>query len=500
MKKNSIFFLILSIIFVMPSVFALFNPGFFLTDDGTWMVIRFSSFYEELINGQFPIRFLSRLNDGLGYPVANFLYPLFMYIGSPIHFLGFSFVDTIKIILGGSLIAGTVFSFLWLRRIFGNLESLVGSVVYSIFPYHLWDVYKRGSVGEVLALSIVPFILWQVERKNLFFVALGLVLLVLAHNSLALIFLPIIIGYMIIKKTSLRDQVFTVILSLGISAFFWLPAIYDLQYTIFSKVEVSNYREYFINFSNINLLGPIFFLVLFSGIFAFIKKKTKLFTYFFVLTILLFIATLPVSDFLWRSPLSSFIQFPFRLISVIILGIAFIAAYQISLIKNNLKLLLSFIFVVISFLSAQGFMHPNIIQNYPDSFYSTNQATTTVKNEYMPIWLNNSQDSQKIEILKGKGEIKNLSSRGSKINFDISLNERSLVQIKTAYFPGWKVYADGKDAKILYEENGLLRFNLDKGDYNIKAKFEETPLRMSANFLSLISIFTGLVVWRRKIL
>lgn len=499
MKRHTLF-VVLIILLSLPAVFSLLHPGFFLTDDGNWMIIRFSSFYEELINGQFPVRFLTRLNQGLGYPVADFLYPLFMYIGSPIHFLGFSFVDTVKIIFGGSIIAGVLFSFFWLKKIFGNIESLVGSVVYTIFPYHLWDVYKRGSVGEVLALSIVPFILWQIERKNLFLTSVGLALLIVSHNTLALLFLPVIIGYMIIKKINFRYQVLSILLGLGLSAFFWIPAVYDLQHTVFNKTEVSNYKEYFINYSSINLLGPIFFLAIFSGIFTFFKKKTKLFTYLFAFTILVFLTTIPLSDFLWKGLLSNFVQFPFRLISVIILGVAFISSYQISMVQNKIKLIYSFVFIIVSFYSAQNFFYPSTFQNYPDSFYSTNQATTTVKNEYMPKWLKSPISySGKVEIIEGKGEIKNFSSRGSRIDFDISTGRKSLIQINTAYFPGWVVNVNGKDAKVLYEENGLLRFDLDKGDYNIQARFIETPIRIFADFLSLVSICAVFLVWRKKI-
>src|SRR3989338_2742945 len=177
MRKNLkivLFPAIAVVLLILPGILGLMNPGFFLTDDGNWMVIRFSAFYEALKNGQFPVRFLFRLNNGYGYPVADFLYPLFMYIGIPIHILGFNFVNTIKIILGLSLIFSSFFCFLWLKKKFDNFSSLVGSTLYLYFPYHLWDVYKRGSVGEVLALAIVPFIFWQIERNSFFWGAISI--------------------------------------------------------------------------------------------------------------------------------------------------------------------------------------------------------------------------------------------------------------------------------------------------------------------------------------
>src|SRR3989304_8256280 len=98
LKKNS--FLLLALVITIPAVIGLIHQGFPLTDDGNWMVIRFSAFYEVLRSGEFPVRFLTRLNNGFGYPVSNFLYPLFMYLGAPVHALGISFVDTIKLIFG----------------------------------------------------------------------------------------------------------------------------------------------------------------------------------------------------------------------------------------------------------------------------------------------------------------------------------------------------------------------------------------------------------------
>ncbi len=112
MKKFSLLILIAVIVLVC---IPLFRPGFFVSDDGGWMVIRLSAFYQSLREGQFPVRFLGRLNHGYGYPVANFLYPGYMYIGSVIHFLGFSFVNTVKIILAGSVVVGTVLTYAGLK-------------------------------------------------------------------------------------------------------------------------------------------------------------------------------------------------------------------------------------------------------------------------------------------------------------------------------------------------------------------------------------------------
>src|SRR3989344_3764284 len=256
----------LLLILLIPSVWFLYMNGFIATDDGNWMVIRFSAFYQALSDGQFPVRFLTRLNYGYGYPVPNFLYPGFMYIGVPIQILGFKFYETIKIIIALSLIASGIFAYLWLKKVSDEISALIGSILYTYSPYHLFDAYKRGSVGELLSLSILPFILWQIERNSIFWISVGVGGLILSHNTLGFLFLAFIMLYMSVKvyyekkrKKIMEGYIYSIALGLGLSAFFWLPAVFELSYTVFSRTKISNFSEYF---ADLNLIGvPIVFVI-----------------------------------------------------------------------------------------------------------------------------------------------------------------------------------------------------------------------------------------------
>jgi len=506
-KRNNLFFLLLCIGLTAPSLIGLFHQGFFATDDGNWMVIRFSAFYEALRNGQFPVRFLFRLNNGFGYPVADFLYPLFMYIGVPIHILGFNFVNTIKIILGLSLIFSSIFTFLWLRKLFDNISSLTGAFLYTYFPYHLWDVYKRGSVGEVLALSVLPFIFWQAEKKNFLFTGLGIALLITAHNSLAFIFLPFIFLYLLIINKNVKNLLKTFILGFGLSAFFWIPALYDKQFTVFDKTGVSDFSNYFISINNLDILGLIFFAVLAFSVVLFTRNKDKLLGFFLISTLLLTVLVFPLSSSIWKYlPFVGFIQFPFRLISFIILGLSFLLSYQLNLFKGKLKIILIVFYFILIIISAKSFILPKDYQNYPDSFYSTNQDSTTVKNEYMPKWVKVipvTMPSEKITVIKGQAKVQDLITNGNKATFSINVLSEAQIQFNSVYFPGWIVKVDGKEIPISYiNDNGLIRFLIIPGNHNVKISFTETPLRMVADLISLISLiafFIFVIKDRRKL-
>src|SRR3989339_992755 len=124
----------LIIVLVIIVLYPLLKSGFIVTDDGDWMIIRLSAFYQSLREGQFPVRFLGRLNNSYGYPVANFMYPGFLYIGSFLHAMGLSFIDSVKAIFAGSLAGAAFFLYGWLRKYFRPFSSTAGAIGFIFLP------------------------------------------------------------------------------------------------------------------------------------------------------------------------------------------------------------------------------------------------------------------------------------------------------------------------------------------------------------------------------
>src|SRR5476651_2230152 len=141
MKKKDLLIILLLLVLSIPAILPLFHHGFFQTDDGEWMIIRLSAFYQALHAGQFPVRFLQRLNFGYGYPVAEFLYPGSFYLGTFLHIIRFGFVNSIKGVIGLSFFGSVIFTYFWLKKMFSNFASLIGAVFALYLPYHLYDVY-----------------------------------------------------------------------------------------------------------------------------------------------------------------------------------------------------------------------------------------------------------------------------------------------------------------------------------------------------------------------
>lgn len=495
--KTKIILILLIIALSLPSIFSLFPSGFFQNDDGEWMIIRFSAFHQALRDGQFPVRFLSRLNYGYGYPVANFLYPGFMYLSEFPKILGFGFVNSIKIVLGLSMLGSAVFLYLWLSKFFDKISSLFGSLFYLYAPYHLYDLYKRGSVGEILALSILPFVLWQIERKSLFWSSMGIAFLILSHNTLALLFLPIVIFYIL-----LNSQLLT-LLGLGISAFFWIPAVVELRHTNFFQTQISDFRNYF---ADTDLIGISSFLVLILSFLLFYKVQplkrlnlpAKLFTFFLIIAILSILLSSSLSAPLWEILPVSFVQFPFRFLSLAIFCASFLLAYSLSVLPKRLKTITGFLILISTINFSQPFLTPSQFFDKGEGFYATNEGTTTVQDEYMPKWVKvkpTNHLQNKIEVLKGDIAINNLSHNSKKIMFDTSSATGGKLQVNTIYYPGWKAFINGNETVIDYSnKRGLTELSIPKGKNSVVVTFTETPLRLVSDIVSILSLLLLMIL------
>lgn len=502
--KYTLFFWIgIIILLSVPVVLPLFHNGFFVSDDGEWMIIRLSAFFQSLREGQFPVRWLGRLNNGYGYPVANFMYPGFLYLGSLIHLLGFGYISTIKIIFGLSLVSSAIFTLLWLRKRYSYFSAGVAALFYLYMPYHIFDTYTRGSIGEVLAMAIAPFILWQIERRSLVLSSLGIGFLILSHNTLSLFFLPLIAIYTVLSekddyKKGLLFALTTTGLGLGLSCFFWLPALGELSYTRFGTTQVTtDYQQYF---STLTLVGVSTMVIFLATVWLVIKQcivqgKKHSGSYILpaVLTLIGIVALVLSSQyagFLWIYLPISLVQFPFRLLSVVALSGAMCCAWLLDNGMDKKRYVLGGVIVLILFISAgRMLIHDIQYLSYTDDYYSTNMSTTTVADEYMPRDVQHVNNWDSRRVATDIRSIEYLVSKSHKLIFTTNEASRSSIVINTVYFPGWSVYSNTLQTPVVATPNtGLIGFEVPAGKQLVEVVFQRTPIRWVAEIISLVSI------------
>lgn len=479
----------------------LLKEGFFVSDDGEWMVIRLSAFFQSLREGQFPVRFLGRLNHSYGYPVANFLYPGFLYIGSLLHLAGFSFVGSVKIIFIGSVIGGAWFLFLWLRKFFSINSSFWGTLGFLFSPYLLFDIYKRGSVGEILATFAIFAILWSVEQGIQWAVPIVTALLIVSHNSLALIFFLFLVFYLFVRNK--YESFIPVLIGIGLSTFFWFPAILEQKFVLFNTLRIANSKEYFIDQSMLFLVGLVnaiaFILVLKD------KEKGMLRSLFLWMFFVSIVFATSLSLHIWNlSFMNKLFQFPYRFLSLGFIAGPWLIAQVLKKISKKYYWRCVWLFILLWIIPAYMMLSKIEFVSRPEGYYTTNEATTTVTNEYMPRWVKETprdRAHQRLVFYQGRGTIKDTIMSTQKIDALIFADEQSILQINSIYYPGWGIAIDDQFVAPDYQNvYGLMRIAVSPGKHSIKAEFRETIQRFLADAASVIFgfFYIAYIVWMVK--
>lgn len=522
-------------------VLPLFHEGLPITHDGQDHVARIANFYLSLSEGNIIPRWAANLNWGYGHPILMFLYPLPSYSASFFHFLGFSFVDSVKIIFGLSYILSGITMYLFVRNVFSEKAGILSAVLYMYAPYRFVDFYVRGAIGEHVAFIFAPLILYCVYKlaktsSPLFLLLGGLSItgLLLSHNALALMFLPIIVFYMLflvaVSKQRVRLFIFyslSLLIAFGLSSFFLIPAFFEGKYTL-RDIVTSNgeYKTGFVNFIQFVIpswsyggstflskqigLVQISAIVVASVIFfkAHKKKNIALYILFSVsLLISLFLMT-PYADFLWeRITILQKFQFPWRLLSVVVLASALLPAFAFTYKKKSTKAMFYLILMCTC----------SIIVYYPyyqareylikdQRFYSQIYKSTTDTGESSPIWsvrFMEKEAKKGAEIIEGSGNITRDKWKTTQREYTI-LSETESVRIRenTLYFPNWEVYVDGKKTNIEFQDRlnrGLITYRVPQGKHKISIQFNDTKLRTVANIITFLTvgvILLAIIVFR----
>lgn len=537
MKKFLILLILLSII----PLFDLLKPGLPITHDGQDHVARIANFYQNLSEGNLIPRWAPNLNWGYGHPILMFLYPLPSYAASLFHFLGFSLVDSLKIVFGFTFSLSGIFMYIWLREFLGDYPGFIGGLLYMFAPYRFVDLYVRGAIGEHVAFVFLPLILYflfRLSKEKVFhsFIliggALSLAGLFLSHNAVSIMFLPIAISYSIFllftngkRKQLVYKYLSVLMLGIGLSSFFLLPAFFEGKYTLRDIVTVKDYATRFSDVSkfisgvwNYGISGQFsvqvgivhwtFTILALPVVFFLYKKKNKLWILIsgaiFVFVGTIFLMT-PQSGFIWEklTILQKF-QFPWRFLSIVVFITSLFGAAVINQLKS-LRKLLTIIFIVLILLLNKDYWHAKAFLLKDESFFTGIYNGTTDTGESSPIWSVRFMEKRpKIhaEVITGSAKLNEGYRNSTKHEYKIKADSITRVKENTLYFPGWDVFVDGKKTKIEFQDpanRGLMTFFVSQGLHNIKIYFAETNLRLFSDIISFVSIgVLFILIWKNK--
>ncbi len=511
-------FIAIVLIFLVsfPTVKSLLQPGFFQTHDSDWHVVHVYWFDKAIKQGHFPVRWIDEINRDRGYPFFNFYYPLLYSLAEVPYFFGLGLVDSLKLVLILSFPLSGVAMYLWIKQLWGRWAGMVAAVLLMYAPYRFVGVYVAGRLGETLAFVWLPLVLWAISRKRWPLAALFWAGLILSHNVQALIFFPFVLAYTLIMQRG-KYIVVLVLLALGASAYFWLPAMVEKTWTLqgqhiaydfrnnFPAVKAYFYQPWGYGLNTAGQAGGVSLQVglaqwaaLLMGIFLW-RKQHRLPGLLLFWTGLTFFLMNRISLPLWEKlPLLPQIQIPSRLIGMMTVGAAGVGGWVVGQ-KKWLVLLL----IPLALYANRNYMRPGYFDRYDDNYYVNNlellYGTTDPFGENMPVWSQFTQDTFEDKIIPDPRSpvvprITNVVIMPREYSFEIETDGYAWVKIKSLYYPGWKLKVDEKRQLFQFEqaygqdEQAHLQVAVPSGKHKITVWWEETIFRKIANAISLFSL------------
>ncbi len=537
-RNYKAFSLGLVIIFLISYYFvkALAKYYFFASHDGDYQLIRTLLAVNIFKEGQFPLRWAGSLNNFCGAPIFNFLYPLFYYLTASIQLA--THWDFTLVVIRMYMVIFMLIPFgmyLWLyfetKRFW---PSLTGGLLYLLSSYNFVNLYVRGSV-ELLAYALLPLVLlttslsFKYSKNIAFFILASLIgaMFALSHNLVVFMFIPFLAFFIFIKARQTKNYRHALLLPLfwvGLSAFFWFPALLEAKYVKLGSQVAADYRYHFLSLKQLfyspwgffyeqahvlyeaptgmNLgIGPSHWLIIVAGL-AFLfypkQKNKKSILFLLGLTLITIFFMSHFSSPIWGliKPLHQ-IQYPWRLAGIVVFLTSLLSAYLVfSLPNKSLEIILSLIFISFAFYTNRNHHIPTPLMD--DSFYHNleyhpfRHATTTIADEVL------STDSPSIclydPLVQGKfiqgssGEFHETYGRGS---FSSSRETTQDLVLKLEYFPKiYKIRINDHDYPYESAKGRLLikSVQIQKGLNQLDWHIVSSPTEKFSNYLSLIAL------------
>lgn len=500
---------------------------------GMWSVqddmhtFRLSEYDLCLKSGQIPCRYSPNSAFGFGSPVFNFYPPTVYKLGTIFHLLGFSYIDSIKILYLIPLFFGPIFMYLFASIYFGTTGGLISAIIFATAPYQALNIFVRGAIAENFGLNLITVVFYFYAKKQTKLTILFLTILFLTHQLTTLIALGLLIAFSLYTK-SLKLLLSNLIWSLGLSAFFVLPSIFEKNLTT-NFMMIQGYFNYIIHFATLkqlfidrfwgfgaSLWGPKddmsfqigyiqWILPLFSAIIFFYKKNkyTYLILGAFILGLFFTFLTHNKSTFIWQLlPFMAYFQFPWRFLGGVILCFSFVSGSLILFINKKYQSVLIILIIITSIILNYNYFRTDQWSILTDGQKLSEENLLAAKGAgltdfYPNFSINTPTVNTPYTINTIEGIISDISfTKNSQIaygKFNV-LTDSATINLPIAFFPKMELRLDNQKINYRIEPNlGLIQFDIPTGVHHFYLQFKNTPIRTLSNYISLLFLFAFII-------
>ncbi len=523
--KKDLLFVVLLFILTIFLLHNLLQLGIYSSHDSEIHVARLAQFNQAIRDGQVPVRWLANWNFDYGYPTFVYSYSLPYYIGALLRIFNLNFQTIFKVLMFLSFYLSGITFYIFARTKFTKAAAVLGSVFYIAAPYRFADIYERGALGESLAfilaplLFLAPSIFLKNEKKGFVITSIIIFAFIATHALTFLIFIPAAVIYTIFlfRQNFKLYTLFVASILFGflLSASQWMPMIFEQKYIDLPRTYFEIFRGTFLSVNQllriprvgVNIgtgiqLGVAQSIIILTSFVIILYKylKTKrldpIYAFFLTATTIAAFLTTDLSKEIWYTikPLQT-ILFPWRFLTFTTFACAILATYTASHFqKSGWKFLMIAVLLILAIYPSRHYLKGSGWHSFSDAYYLNYNDPLKLENYYLPKGIARDLANLKLpeaSVIQGKGKVELLEKKSNSMTAFASLEKDSRVQFHTIYFPGWEFYLDGKHSRIITNYSGLEGLTIvdvPKGSHSLSLEFKETPLRKTANSLSLASV------------
>jgi hypothetical protein len=556
------------------SVFAwgpLVGPPYFLdAHDAPHSIFFLNQFDQAIRDGALYPRWGVDFALGYGYPLFDIYSTLALYVAEAFVLLGAGLTAAVKITYVIAFVLSGLTMYAFVKRVLCPQAGVVAAAIYMFAPYRLLDIYVRSAFAEFCALSIMPLVLllfYELVRRpsslRLVFAGLAYAALFLTHAATAALFTMLLLPYVLFLLASkvregrvpvLRAVGLCVgagILALSVAAIFLLPMLVEKGYIVESQWTQGSfeYAKHFVYPSQ--LFSPYWgygyageglqdemslqlgvaavTLALVGAVYSLARRPRGWpQVCFFIVALLVIVgAMMPFARPLWGVlPLSAFVQFPWRLLGLAALPVAFLSGAAAQALGEGAwpggrtidarVAVLALVIVLASYgYTVPEYTAPSARSEQPvaiidfESFYPPDRVGMTVWASKQPQdspLVSQYESGQPLIKAVGLGEgmhIEMIGHGATHEDVQVWSVDGGELQFYTYYFPGWRGYVDGREVQIYpMGPYGLITLRVPPGGHEVSIRFGTTPVRVIGTLVTVASLLLGFAIlalsWTRE--
>ncbi len=544
-SKNRIIDIFICFVITIMCLCSFISNGISVGHDLTFHLNRFAGLANAFEEKQILPKIYPYMNNGFGYASPLFYCDLFLYPFAIMYHFGLSAVWCYKLCVLFYTLLGNLFTFyIFKKETNSRLLATIATVLYSTAVYHLENILVRCALGEILAMTFIPLVLYAIYRilikHNDCWIILGISfsLLVMAHLITTLLygifFFVMIVAFIFINRKDaflIKKTLITILkgtlLAVLITTWYLLPMLEQLHSQTFwldinSKQNqlysvFNGFGDFFVLLSNEFVPSSGLILIVLGVSYAFVKKNKYInIILIYCVTCYLIIYGIIPANFL------NVIQFYFRLNVIIFPLFVVVSAYVLLNIKNNKTLI-----ALVAVISLSTAVISNIKINNNVEFYLKNDATLDEINnvlnfkydldynhdelggaEYLPYteYLNYNNDSLAIKCRDDNGQvidyIYEYDRNFSTIIFSCDNEKDMELILPLSWYKGYGTYelVDDNWVEIGCTYDTVFKevlINANEGSHTYKVTYKGTKLQYISLGISAVSL-VALVIYSIK--